>query len=612
MLKASLEKSAKPKSPRTPANLASPANFDLKMRLCGMHCCSVATTLVACWLLCTLGCSEDQRPPAPIRADLPSSFVNTQAQRYVLIPGGTFQMGPEKPRENDQQPRHLVTLSSFYLAAFEVTKGQFRAFAKAKGVEDRFPELDPTALGRDKRWAYARAPGESFPAYYIDWETARDYAAWLSELDHRRYRLPREAEWEYAARAGQESWYWWGDEWKYGIAIERGAQFDRTPYAEMFIPGTTPANPWGLYEILGNAAEWTSDWYGERYSQGPVTDPVGPANGDAKVVRGGSVDGSPYAASVYFRVGNDPREPIAGIRLVCEITPDFTPPPPPPAHLSTLDRAPFLAAAARPADLTVELSPGVPLELMRIPEGSYAMGSPGNEPGHGQLEQPVTQVTISHAFLLGRYEVTQRQYEAVMGTNPSRFKDPARPVEQVSFEDIKKFFTELTKRERDAGRLTAEEIYRLPTEPEWEYACRAGSQAAYCYGDDPADLESFAWFDGRGGTHPVGQKLPNRWGLYDMHGNVQEWCWGSPRPHPGGTQVDPRRRPGALYMDKPEVWDYHGVRSARGGAWDYAAIACRSAMRQGFDGTYDFVGFRIARASTAVDVSVDDPTDPKR
>jgi formylglycine-generating enzyme required for sulfatase activity len=257
-------------------------------------------------------------------------------------------------------------------------------------------------------------------------------------------------------------------------------------------------------------------------------------------------------------------------------------------------------------DLTVIISPGVPLEMVRISSGTYTMGSPGTELGHGHLEEPTTNVTISHSFYLGRYVVTQRQYEAVKGSNPSRFKDPNKPVEQVSFVDAEVFCRELSSRERAAGRLGSDEVYRLPTEPEWEYACRAGSQTAYCYGNDPTDLELFAWFDKRDGTHPVGQKLPNLWGLYDMHGNVQEWCWGSPCPPPGGTQTDPRRRPGLAYAKQPEIWDSLGVRTARGGAWNYGPLACRSAMRQGFNGTYDFIGFRIARASTEVDISLDD------
>ena len=146
----------------------------------------------------------------------------------------------------------------------------------------------------------------------------------------------------------------------------------------------------------------------------------------------------------------------------------------------------------------------------------------------------------------------------------------------------------------------------MPTEPEWEYACRAGTTTAYSFGDDIARLPFYAWADQVGGTHPVGTKRPNPWGLYDMHGNVQEWCWGSPARYPGGTRMDPLRRPDVLYKNFPEYWDIYGPeRVVRGGGWCFAPHACRSGMRQGFDlmQKYNFIGFRLVRAPSHVDVS---------
>jgi formylglycine-generating enzyme required for sulfatase activity len=552
-----------------------------------------------------LAFSEDQHSPILSQAaDFPETFMNSHGQRFVYIPGGTFQMGPLKPREEDQQPRHKVTLSSFYLGAFEVTKGQFHAFAKEMNIESRYPELDIKTINNKREWNYSFAPGDEYPLYIVDWNTATSYAKWLSGKDHHQYRLPTEAEWEYAARSGTETRYWWGENWMVGMAVTGDERADRRPYDGLYLQGVNPANPWGIYDILGNAAEWTADWYAAHYIPDQDLNPTGPSMGTLKVLRGGSVRSG--AIDCFNRWPETPDKPFAGIRLVCEITKDFKPPPPPPAHISTLDRAPFQAAGARAADLTVMMSPGVHLDMMKINPGTYTMGSPATERGHGQLEEPLTKVTISHSFYLGRYPVTQLQYEAIKGVNPSRFKDPNRPVDQVSFVDAEFFCRDLTARERAAGRLSTDEVYRLPTDPEWEYACRAGSSTAYCYGDDPSDLDLFAWFDGRDGTHPVGKKLPNLWGLYDMHGNVQEWCWGSPSPPPGGAQIDPRCRPGALYETKPEIWDNRGFRTARGGGWNYGPIACRSAMRQGFKGNYDFIGFRIARASTEIDTSLDD------
>jgi|GEM_PF-1519976 len=564
------------------------------------RCTAVGLLFVA--VVIGVGCAAERDTAAnlPQTTGWPSTFLTSQGLRMVLIPGGTFQMGPVTPAEEDQGPQRQVTLSPFYLSAFEVSKGYFRAFAEEAGIVGRFPELDPTAVDRDRDWAYKRAPGEAYPVYEIDWHTAVDYAAWLSKREGRLYRLPTEAEWEYACRAGTETLRWWGDERRRGMAVTRGSSFDQTPYAGYFLPGTTPANPWGLYEILGNAAEWTQDWY-DPYPASSQADPRGPRRGDTKVVRGGSIGWVDEIVTSFYRAPFDPRRPLAGIRLVCE--PNRGPAPAPIVRSDTLPSP----MPPPPATLhSIPLGEGVTLDLVRLPAGTYRMGSPAEEFGHGQLEAPLTTVTLSYAFSIGRHEVTQRQYALVTGTNPSRWQDLDRPVEQVTFNEAVAYCATLTTRERAAGRLGDDEVYRLPTEPEWEYACRTGTTTAYFHGDDASQLDGYAWHDRTDGTRQVGTRLPNPWGLHDMHGNVQEWCWGAPFPHPGGEQIDPRRRPGLQYQTQSSIWSVYGpYRTARGGGWCFAAVACRSAMRQGFDwkGRFDFVGFRIVRAPTSVDVS---------
>jgi formylglycine-generating enzyme required for sulfatase activity len=190
------------------------------------------------------------------------------------------------------------------------------------------------------------------------------------------------------------------------------------------------------------------------------------------------------------------------------------------------------------------------------------MGSPDSEEGRLASEGPQTQVTISQGFWIGRYEVTQGEYLEVVGSNPSWFNGnrtsgpnwafPAgnygtnlmRPVDTVDQPSARNYCSLLTAREQAAGQLPAGYVYRLPTEAEWEYACRAGTTTRFSYGDDPSysELGNYAWYNANSGnqTHPVGQKLPNPWGLYDMHGNLVEWSldWyaGS---LPGGSVTDP-------------------------------------------------------------------------
>ena len=178
---------------------------------------------------------------------------------------------------------------------------------------------------------------------------------------------------------------------------------------------------------------------------------------------------------------------------------------------------------------------------------------------------------------MSKYEVTQAQYKAVMGTNPSHFKGDNNPVEQVSWNDVVAYCNKLTEQEKAAGRLPVGYEYRLPTEAEWEYACRAGTTTAFSFGNDESQLGEYAWYRDNSGltTHPVRQKKPNGWGLYDMHGNVGEWCQDFFfAKYPGGSVSDPQG-PATGSGDHPTGYD----RVVRGGAWSYYAGGCRSADR---------------------------------
>ncbi len=220
------------------------------------------------------------------------------------------------------------------------------------------------------------------------------------------------------------------------------------------------------------------------------------------------------------------------------------------------------------------------MEFCLIPAGSFMMGSPD---GVGfSNEHPQHRVTITRPFYMGKYLVTQAQYQAVMGKNPSYFKGADRPVEQVSWHDAWEFCHRLNRMEKTVA-------YMLPTEAQWEYACRAGSQGKWCFGDDESRLGDYAWYDDNSGdeTHPVGQKLLNAFGLYDMHGNVWEWCadWYGEDYYSRSPELDPQGP------------DNGGLRVLRGGSWFSNAGYCRSGDRcYDSPGIRDYyIGFRLAR-----------------
>jgi formylglycine-generating enzyme required for sulfatase activity len=186
-------------------------------------------------------------------------------------------------------------------------------------------------------------------------------------------------------------------------------------------------------------------------------------------------------------------------------------------------------------------------------------------------EKPVHKVTFKSPFRLAKYEVTQELYEAVIGKNPSRWKGPRNSVEMVNWNEANEFCQKVTAELRQRKLIGADETVRLPSEAEWEYACRAGTKTAYSFGDKADELGEFAWFTGnaKGNDPPVGKKKPNAWGLYDMHGYVWEWVQDAWHAAYEGAPTDGSAREA---KDAKE-------RVGRGGAWTEKAEDCRSATR---------------------------------
>ena len=222
------------------------------------------------------------------------------------------------------------------------------------------------------------------------------------------------------------------------------------------------------------------------------------------------------------------------------------------------------------------------MEFATIPSGSFKMGGDKHLEQAEDHENPIHAVSFSNPFLMGKYVVTQGQWSAVMESNPSAFTDDLRPVERVSWNDVQAFIAALNNRENIYG-------YRLPTEAEWEYAARAGSQRAYTFGQEAGALDQYAWYrkNSRNQTHPVGQLEPNAWGLYDMHGNVHEWCqdWFDREYYSRSPSHAPRGPEEGL------------AKSLRGGDWGSGKWYCRCASRSlsSPDRRSNRVGVRLVR-----------------
>lgn len=243
----------------------------------------------------------------------------------------------------------------------------------------------------------------------------------------------------------------------------------------------------------------------------------------------------------------------------------------------------YVASKFRDSDIPKTFAnSSIGMEFVLILAGEFDMGSSSEEKGRSDSESPVHRVTIENPFYISKSLVTQKQWKNLMGNNPSSFKGEGLPIDHVSWKEVQEFVKKLNAIENT-------DKYRLPSEAEWEYACRAGTQTRYFFGNDESKLNEYAWYVENSGrkTHSICRKKPNPWGLYDMHGNVWEWVQDEWHDN---------------YNSAPSngnAWEDGGgsFRVSRGGSWYCDSESCRSAsrFRRETENRFGNLGFRLVR-----------------
>ncbi len=548
-------------------------------------------------------------------------------QRLRWIESGGFMMGSpaEEAERVDNEIQHEVILTQgYWLADTATTQALWEA-----------------VIGKNP----SRFKGAERPVERVSWQEVTNFITRLNEqLPGLEMRLPTEAEWEHACRAGTRTQFWFGD----NITTDQ-VNFDGDyPYAdgekgefrgETVNVRALPSNGWGLYQMHGNVWEWCSDWY-EEYPTTPIQDPKGPESGGERVLRGGSWDGNGWSVrsarrlrltpgyrddSIGFRLargqsGAEPAGPPAarqrerraaagrpsvapvprlGMGLVAK-PPSDTPARQPIVISSDCERL-ILEPIIKPdwADaigrdrygLFTDFSVQEVSQRMRwINPGRFMMGSPEDEVERFDNEG-LHKVTLSKGYWLADTACTQALWKAVMWDNPSHFKGTERPVEQVSWEKSMRWIARLNEKVSGLDM-------RLPTEAEWVYACRAGTPTPFWFGEnittDQVNYRGTAPYAGgesgeyRAETVDVMALPCNDWGIYQMHGNVLEWCsdwYGEYPTEPVKDPLGPRSGEG---------------RVLRGGSWYSSGGSVRSAQRDRDSPDYRAhdIGFRLARCQS--------------
>ncbi len=557
--------------------------------------------------------------------DLSNDTCRTTELWLRRIPKGTFIMGPPiyEVGKNDNETQHQVTLTEdFYIGVFEVTQKQY-SLIYGSNPSSYKGDTRPVEISYDTIRGTRSAAGAGWPTY----GHAVDSGSFLGKLrakTGKTFDLPTEAQWEYACRAGTTTALNTGKNLTstgrdYAMDEAGRYQYNKNDgkggYSEHTKVGSYLPNAWGLYDMHGNVYEWCLDWYKSDLGSSAVTDPKGPNSGSPRVVRGGCWSSSASGCRSAYRSIYNPSNggSYAGFRVVLLLAEEPEPTPEPDFTSDYLVVNLNTGAATSPSmrsSLSNDTCRTTELWLRRIPKGTFTMGSPKGEVGREDSDETQHQVTLTEDFYIGVFEITQKQYSLIQGSNPSSYKGDTRPVEQVSYNDIRgtgsmagagwPAYVHAVDSGSFLGKLRAKTglVFDLPTEAQWEYACRAGTTTTLntrkgmtSTDRDSAMDEAGRYYynqnDGKGGYSEhakVGSYLPNAWGLYDMHGNVLEWCLDWRKSDLGSSAVTDPKGPNS-----------GSGRVVRGGDWRSGARLCRSAYRGSFSPSYSYnnIGFRV-------------------
>ena len=556
--------------------------------------------------------------PSAAGPDLSNDTCRTTELWLRRIPKGTFTMGSPEDEVGrlysyTRETQHQVTLTKdFYIGVFEITQKQYSLIYGSNPSKYKGDTRPVESVSYDT----IRGTGSHNGAGWPTCGHAVDEDSFLGKLrakTGKTFNLPTEAQWEYACRAGTTTALNTGknltsETEKQDSAVDEAGRYEcnqndgKGGYSSNHTKvGSYLPNAWGLYDMHGNVSEWCLDWQKEDLGSSAVTDPKGPINDSQRVERGGSWytvawlcrSAHPRSGSPSF--GDD----TEGFRVVLLLTADAEEPEPTPEPDFTSDYlvVDLNTGAVTPSstgpDLSDDTCRTTELWLRRIPKGTFTMGSPEGEQlgwGGDGYKETQHQVTLTKDFYIGVFEITQKQYSLIQGSNPSYYKGDTRPVDKVSYDTIRGTGSpnHVVKGGPFLGKLNAMTglTFDLPTEAQWEYACRAGTTTALNTGKncsksamDEAGRYNDNNKDGKSKYEQhakVGSYLPNAWGLYDMHGNVLEWCLDSGPVEPGSSAVT-----------DPKGSNSGSSRMMRGGSWLKDAWYCRSARRVGGQRSYD-------------------------